>query len=679
MIISNSVVSAETNSSMAVACKIEANSVMFELLSARLYQDKPMAVIRELSTNALDAHIEAGTAGEPFEVHLPTRLEPFFSIRDFGTGMSEETVMELYSTMGSSSKRHSNAFNGALGVGSKSPFAYTQGGAFTLSSFHNGVNTIYSIYSDSGVPSIAKLGSFPTDMRNGIEVSVPVHTSDINDFTNRATKVYTWFKVRPKVNVELHYPEVSTPVFSGTNWKLFANSEKACVLMANVAYPIDAQTHNLGVLGTAGLVLFAQTGQVQMAGSREGLSYTKETLEALKKWEKKITDELMLQINSMVKSNKNYLEVARTLSKLPIIVLRAIQAAGILPKYIKVNYNSTAIYGEGLFEFRTTRIYSNQYNRSSLVTPDTFDNQVFMFNDSPNLASAVLREYKESNLGKIMCIDWLGSKSTAQDKVRMLHTLKEFVTKLGITVENASDLALKLNIVAPKSSSSKSVTRVQSGVFYGFEYNPTNTSSIGNVRVTISDKKKIIYIPTLTNSTTTKDWGVLNGNYSPSSLLSNIKVLLQSVRYKGEVIVITIPKTSKSFATNCEYYIDFLKREMSKYSVVDNITLAKEIANKFNFNLIGSLNLNIPKDFKSALTELSVALESNNNFINYERYCKGMCTSLGFPVKVIVKDISEKTQKTMVKYDSCFCCSIYGEKYVSRFEQLTHLIDKCSK
>jgi HSP90 family molecular chaperone len=44
------------------AFQIEANPVMFEILSSRIYTDVPYAIVRELSTNAADAPDLLGVA-----------------------------------------------------------------------------------------------------------------------------------------------------------------------------------------------------------------------------------------------------------------------------------------------------------------------------------------------------------------------------------------------------------------------------------------------------------------------------------------------------------------------------------------------------------------------------------------------------------------------------------------
>ena len=70
---------------------IAQTSKMFKILSDSLYSDKVMAVIRELSTNANDAHVASGNKN-PFKVSLPTQANPNFTVRDYGTGLSQEDM-----------------------------------------------------------------------------------------------------------------------------------------------------------------------------------------------------------------------------------------------------------------------------------------------------------------------------------------------------------------------------------------------------------------------------------------------------------------------------------------------------------------------------------------------------------------------------------------------------------
>src|SRR5271167_3797342 len=76
---------------------------IFDDIVDKRYSDKPRAIQRELATNGLDSHKAAGIPDRPIKIHHPTKFAPHFSVRDFGTGMTHEQVMTLYTQVGVSS------------------------------------------------------------------------------------------------------------------------------------------------------------------------------------------------------------------------------------------------------------------------------------------------------------------------------------------------------------------------------------------------------------------------------------------------------------------------------------------------------------------------------------------------------------------------------------------------
>ena len=44
---------------------------LFKILRSQIYENKILAVVREYSCNALDAHVEAGISDKPIEITLP--------------------------------------------------------------------------------------------------------------------------------------------------------------------------------------------------------------------------------------------------------------------------------------------------------------------------------------------------------------------------------------------------------------------------------------------------------------------------------------------------------------------------------------------------------------------------------------------------------------------------------
>lgn len=93
------------------------------MLRDTLYSDKPLAVLREYSSNAWDAHRDAGKVDVLIEVTLPTAMEPTLRIRDHGCGISLDDMLGRFLKAGASTKRGSNNTVGTLGIGRLSGFA----------------------------------------------------------------------------------------------------------------------------------------------------------------------------------------------------------------------------------------------------------------------------------------------------------------------------------------------------------------------------------------------------------------------------------------------------------------------------------------------------------------------------------------------------------------------------
>ena len=170
----------------------------FEMISARIYTNRQQAVIREYSTNAWDAHVEAGNT-DPFDVHLPTTLAPYFAVRDYGTGMTHEHAMHTFTTYFDSTKTTSNDVTGCLGLGSKSGFSIAD--SFVVTSWRDGKKRTYNAYMDSyKIPQFSLLTEEDSDEPTGVEVRLSIPSWDQWRFRQEAIQVYSFFKVKPIIN-----------------------------------------------------------------------------------------------------------------------------------------------------------------------------------------------------------------------------------------------------------------------------------------------------------------------------------------------------------------------------------------------------------------------------------------------------------------------------------------------
>lgn len=260
---------------------IKANGKAFRTLIDKLYENKVRAIVRELCTNALDSHIAAGKGDVPFQLFLPTSLDPTFRVRDYGVSMSHEDVMVLYTTIFESTKETTNEQTGQLGLGSKSPFAYTN--TFSVTAYKDGERRTYIAHiADDGVPQITLLDREPSDEPTGIDVSIAVKREDHRTFADEAQFVLLGFDTKPEiVGAALRFPE---PILEGPGWKLYPNSlpiaGQQAVRMGCVLYPISQTMPNRYF--DHKLVVEVPMGSCEVTSSRESLSMDPQTTEVVR-------------------------------------------------------------------------------------------------------------------------------------------------------------------------------------------------------------------------------------------------------------------------------------------------------------------------------------------------------------------------------------------------------------
>lgn len=277
----------DQDQSTETSFRINTSAKMFKILSDGIYKFKIKAVIRELSTNAADAHIAANKADRPFEVTLPSWNNNNFAIRDFGPGMSEETIMTLYSTYGMSDKDTSNNFTGCLGLGSKSPFCYHTK-AFTVESYQNGIKKTYNCYMNKEfIPCITKVYEGETTEEDGLKVNLAVSTYDKSEFEREAVLIYSYFKTTPvfKNNTivvsKIAYKKIIDLGTAKFGIRESKGGNGCQVVMGNVVYPLEMQhitNDKLKCLQNSNVDIFVEIGDVSIDVSREGLSYDNKTI-----------------------------------------------------------------------------------------------------------------------------------------------------------------------------------------------------------------------------------------------------------------------------------------------------------------------------------------------------------------------------------------------------------------
>lgn len=257
-------------------------------LLINLYSDPITAIIREYSTNALDAHIDAGVS-RPIEITLPTPDSMEFVVQDFGIGLSVDDLRDIYSMYGRSTKRDTNDAVGQLGLGCKSGLTYCD--AFTITAVKNGVKCVaMSTKDEHGIGTIRVLDTVSTNEPNGVRIAIPVKTWDRDSFLIKTNELFQ-FWAAGTVLIDGEAPEVpewrkqalaldddtfvvpsSAPLYS------------SYIVMGNVPYPInDVLCEGKGRNRDFNrrVVAFVNMGDVDFVPSREQVHNTTHTEECL--------------------------------------------------------------------------------------------------------------------------------------------------------------------------------------------------------------------------------------------------------------------------------------------------------------------------------------------------------------------------------------------------------------
>lgn len=271
------------------AFTIKASAKAFQILSGQLYSDKILAIIRELSCNAADAHKMNGHDG-PIDLQLPTMLDPTFRIRDYGPGIAPEDMKHVFTVYFESTKNHNNEQIGGLGLGAKTPFSYTD--TFSVTSHHGARSTTYLAFlGPDGGPQLKLISEIMRVEQTGLEIYFTSgKQTNHREFITAAEKVFAWLDVPVNCNVPLPpRPQPLITTDSAYVHEQAAYSNGMHVLMGGVRYPLSSPSLYLtadtisdealrGLLDAFvrngnNITLRAQIGDLDVAPSREALSY----------------------------------------------------------------------------------------------------------------------------------------------------------------------------------------------------------------------------------------------------------------------------------------------------------------------------------------------------------------------------------------------------------------------
>lgn len=288
---------------------------IMNILRDTLYSDKVLAVLREYSANAWDAHNMVGKKDLPIKVILPTHREPTLIIKDYGPGLSHTDVFQVYTQYGASTKRTNNIAVGQLGIGSKSGFAYSD--SFTIISCNGGKQRTYVAILDASEKGVINLlDEQDCGDETGITIQIPIKPEDIQEFLSKAEALFKFFSPRPDINIYLP-PEI--PLQAKLKTGLIYDIDREhngewLAVMGCIPYRLNLAQINItgdaddktGVgywVHKLSGVLYFDIGEVHISASREELKYSKTTKQTIVRRFSELVDEFVVNTIEVIRTN----------------------------------------------------------------------------------------------------------------------------------------------------------------------------------------------------------------------------------------------------------------------------------------------------------------------------------------------------------------------------------------
>lgn len=294
-----------------------------------IYSDKIGTVVREIGSNARDAHREFGTPDRPIRIKFPNKFEPTFEVRDWGCGISPDRMQNIFIKMGASTKRGDNTQTGGFGIGAKTPWCYTDTFTIRTTAMENGqlVHREYAAVTDEEKYKLMEMGT-PTvidpndpnipeeDRHTGTTISLIIKDYDHRAFQEKVLYFMRYWKVRPELvgcNPIPSWPSAEYKFGDeAEGWQAGSDNRDNILLIDGIPYPLNNHALSLdygsdmsAVLDIGTLLSFG-VGEIDLSLNREQVQYTEKTIPLITARLKKIHSALMKVVQDTVEKAESY-------------------------------------------------------------------------------------------------------------------------------------------------------------------------------------------------------------------------------------------------------------------------------------------------------------------------------------------------------------------------------------
>ena len=274
---------------------IKDQGMIFEILRSKMYSNPILAICREITSNARDAHREVGKPELPIQIHLPVGLEPEYRVKDFGPGISPDRMVNIFIQYTASTKRDDNTQTGGFGLGAKTPFSYSD--QFTVTTVVDGTKYNYVCSIDSTrVGKLVLLNSQPSKEPNSTEISIRVNPVDFTFFRQWTEQACRHWKVKPQIVGGTIDWIKYTPIIEGDNWAIASDNNNsyynktAKLVIDGIEYPLELDALRKyadpklidSARGT--FIMYFGVGELTLSANREQIYLDKPTQDKISRY-----------------------------------------------------------------------------------------------------------------------------------------------------------------------------------------------------------------------------------------------------------------------------------------------------------------------------------------------------------------------------------------------------------
>jgi hypothetical protein len=350
------------NDTIDMSLDMDSAHILMNMLSKNLYSDAIGSAIRETVSNSLDSH-RRSKCKKAIIVSLKENEEGNleFSSEDFGTGLDDGDIRNIISKYGMSTKRQEANSLGAMGLGFKSPLAYSS--SFYFVCRKNGMERKYLMYENENGNSIDLLYESPTTECNGVKVIIPVKYVDRWNFFNKIQEQLAYFEnVYFDVLVGESTIDNEFSIYRADNYQFssLASDGYMHICLDDVYYPLDFSKLGISRINIPIGLRFGLSDGLFPIPSREALLYNNKTKEIILNKIKSISEEFIIKYNNSIEETENIQEIFKyynTSSKY-INIRDSSFDVTILSDYSTININTPKLKNVSLLNLKT--IYSNR-------------------------------------------------------------------------------------------------------------------------------------------------------------------------------------------------------------------------------------------------------------------------------------------------------------------------------